>query len=219
MPNQKDLKFPFPWEERRPAIHEGVLFIPEYYFEHHLWTFPGFAAIFGEERPVHVEYCSGNGAWIIEKASQSADYWVAVEWRFDRVRKIWSKMKNLGLKNLFIVCGDGQIFARDYLPANSVDNVYINFPDPWPKEKHAKNRIFQAPFIEQLARTTKGKVTAVTDDPTYSSQILSEMKHWTSSFPEPRFMTEWPGYGSSFFDTLWRQKGCTIRYMQFARPL
>ncbi|MBS0616092.1 MAG: tRNA (guanosine(46)-N7)-methyltransferase TrmB [Verrucomicrobia bacterium] len=212
------LKYPFPWEERRPALHEGVLFIPDYYFEHHLWSFPGFAEIFGKEAPVHVEYCSGNGAWILEKAKNSPDLWVAVEWRFDRVRKIWSKMRNLGLKNLLIVCGDARIFAQEYLPSDSVNDVYINFPDPWPKEKHAKNRIFQPSFIDQLARTTKGKVTTVTDDPTYRTQILTEMKNWTSSFPEPGYVTEWPEYGASFFDTLWRQKGCTIHYMQFARP-
>jgi tRNA (guanine-N7-)-methyltransferase len=147
---------------------------------------------------------------------------VAVEWRFERVRKIWSKTQNNNLSNLFIISGDAQIFIKEYLPASSVDEVYINFPDPWPKEKHAKNRLFQHPFIDQLSRTLKpnGTITTVTDDPDYSQQISREMlAHgaWTPAFPEPYFVSEWEGYGASYFDTLWREKGKTIRYFQFRR--
>lgn len=203
-------------------IVDGVLFVPEYYDHHCAWTFPSWREIFGNNKPVIIEYCSGNGTWITEKAKKLSCNWVAVEWRFERVRKIWSKVKNYGLPNLFIVCGEAQVFARDYLPSQSINGVYINFPDPWPKEKHAKHRLFQRPFIEELSRTLKSfsSVTIVTDDPPYSEQITREfLSHsaWEARFPEPYFTTEWEGYGTSYFDTLWRQKGKTIRYFHFIK--
>lgn len=218
----KNLKFPYRWESRRPEIHEGVLFIPDYYDKHREWSFPDWKTIFGNTNPVIIEYCTGNGTWITEKAKDRSKNWVAVEWRFDRVRKIWAKAKNLGLENLFIVCGEAQTLAREYLTSNSVDEVFINFPDPWPKEKHAKHRLFQAPFVQELARTVKsaGRVTVVTDDPTYSEQLSHEMLSqpaWTAVFPKPYFVTSWEGYGASFFDSLWREKGREIRYFQFEK--
>lgn len=216
----KDLKSPYRWAARRPLLEDRVLFVPDYYDGHQELIFPKWKEIFGNDNPVIIEYCTGNGTWLAEKAKDSSKNWIAVEWRFERVRKIWSKMKNYGLSNLFIISGEAQTFAREYLPFSSVDGVYINFPDPWPKDKHAKNRLFQQPFIEQLARTIKsgGTLTVATDDPTYSEQISREMlanPAWKSDFPKPYYRTEWEGYGTSYFDTLWREKGKEIRYFQF----
>ncbi len=210
-----DLKFPYPWEERKPFLLGKVLFIPEHYDRHHEWIFPGWASIFGNDRAVNIEYCSGNGMWIAEKAKKSKENWVAVEYRFDRVRQIWAKMHNWGISNLLIVCGEALTFATEYLPDFSVAEVFVNFPDPWPKKKHAKNRLFQQPFIEQLARTVRNTVTVATDSEEYGDQILNEMQGWKATFQEPHFITEWPGYGTSFFETLWKQKGKTLRYYQF----
>lgn len=212
----QNLKFPYSWEERQPQLIDYVLFVPDYYDHHREWNFPGWEAIFGNSNRVMIEYCAGNGTWIVEKAKNSPDNWVAVEWRFDRVRKIWSKMKNNSLKNLLIVCGEAEIFTREYLPSKSIDHAYINFPDPWPKDKHAKNRLFQKSFVEELARTVKESATVVTDDPFYADQIAAQMlKSWHAHFPHPHYITSWPGYGASYFDTLWREKGKIIRYFKF----
>jgi tRNA (guanine-N7-)-methyltransferase len=218
----KHLKFPYTWENRRPEIRDKVLFIPDHYSRHKEWVFPRWDEVFGNTNPVIIEYCSGNGPWIVEKAQDKSKNWVAVEWRFDRVQKIWSKMKNHGLDNLLIVCGDAQIFVRDYLKDQSVSGVYVNFPDPWPKAKHAKNRLFQPPFIAELARTLEAGAffIVVTDDPIYGQQLVDVVLAngaWSPVYQPPHYMTEWEGYGCSYFDSLWREKGREIRYFQFLR--
>jgi tRNA (guanine-N7-)-methyltransferase len=218
----KHLKFPYTWEARRPEIRDGVLFIPDYYDKHKEWEMPVWETIFGNTNPVFIEYCTGNGAWIAEKAKDKSKNWVAVEWRFERVQKIWSKKKNQNLDNLFIVCGDARVFIREYLKDRSVDGVYVNFPDPWPKEKHAKNRLFQPPFIAELARTLKNGApfTVVTDDPPYGLQLTEVVLSngaWNPLYKPPHYATEWEGYGASYFDSLWRQKGREIRYFQFLK--
>ncbi len=220
---QKDLKFPFRWEERHPEISQGVLFIPEYYQEHQSFKMPVWKELFGADLPIVIEYCSGNGSWLIDRAKSNPNIgWVAVEWRFERVRKIWSKARNLKLNNVFIVCGEALTFSQNYLDDACVDNIFINFPDPWPKEKHAKNRLIQGQFVDQIARIAKPNAEAVfvTDDPTYRDQILKEMlasPKWNARFPTPYYLTEWPDYGTSYFDTLWRDKGLQIHYMSFQK--
>src|ERR1700722_5861913 len=111
----KDLKCPFRWADRRPMIVQGVLFIPQYYDKHAEWTFPGWEdpSLFGKKGKIFVEYCSGNGAWIIEKARSNPHLqWIAVEIQFERARKIWSKTQNLQLTNLIVVCGEALTFTR-----------------------------------------------------------------------------------------------------------
>jgi tRNA (guanine-N7-)-methyltransferase len=215
----EDLKYPFSWEERRPLLSQRVLFIPRHYSDHHEWSW-GDAFAFGNAK-VSIEYCSGNGAWIIAKAlSDPHRYWIAVEKRFDRVRKIWSKMENRGLSNLLIVCGEALTFTRHYLPVNSIDEVFVNFPDPWPKGRHAKHRLIQHSFIHEISRVMKaeGRAILVTDAIDYREQILSEFKKsdgWESHFPDPFYVHEWPDYGASYFDALWREKGRLIHYLHF----
>ena len=221
--NPKKLKPPLTWETRRPLIYDRILFVPDYYDRHHEWTFPGWESpdVFGREASVEVEYCSGNGLWIIEKALAHPERnWVAVERQFERVRKIWSKMHNFSLTNLFIVCGEALTFTRFYVPSRSFAAAYINFPDPWPKEKHAKNRLLNEPFISEMARTCSfgANATIVTDHFDYTLQInkaMLESPLWHPRFPEPYFVTEWENYGTSYFDALWRERGLKIYYMQY----
>jgi tRNA (guanine-N7-)-methyltransferase len=221
----KNLKCPFTWEERRPLLFQRVLFVPEYYQRHEEWTFPGWEdpSLFGNAREVFVEFCSGHGHWIIEKAKAHPEQnWVAVEMQFERVRKIWSKMQNNGLSNLLIVCGEALTFAKHYLPDSAVQAIYINFPDPWPKTKHVKHRLLQPPFVHELARIAKpsGTATLVSDDVPYCQQMSQQMlQHsaWSPVFPEPYYVTEWADYGYSFFDHLWREKGRTIHYLHFEK--
>ncbi len=217
----KNLKFPFTWEERKPAFYKGVLIVPQYYDKHEEWRDE--EGLFVSEKPIFIEFCSGNGDWVIEKAKQNPNVlWVAVEMQFERVRKIWSKMHNESVKNLLIVCGEALTFASHYLQENSIQEVFVNFPDPWPKDRHAKHRLIQRPFIDQLARVVKekGRATFATDDPPYSKQMVAEMRShtdWNNCFPDPYYIKDWEGYGHSWFKDLWQRKGRDFFYIQFER--
>lgn len=149
----EDLKAPFRWEERRILVSDRILYVPNQFDDYQSFTFPGWTdpQFFSRKLPVCIEYCSGNGAWIVAKAQIHSDMnWVAIEQKFERVRKVWAKMKNLNLDNLMVICAEGFRTTQNYIPGSSVKAVYINFPDPWPKKKHAKHRIIQSPFIEEI---------------------------------------------------------------------
>ncbi len=221
----EDLKTPFSWDEREILIKDHVWFVPDYYDHYDAFQFPGWKdpAIFGNDAPVYLEYCSGNGSWVASKAlKDTLINWVAVEKKFFRVRKIWSKIKNHRLNNLFAICGEGWNLTRRYIPSMSVDRVFINFPDPWPKTRHAKHRIIQPQFLDELARIlkTEGVITFVTDDADYSIwtiETFAQHAGFDSCYEAPHFLTEQPEYGTSYFDQLWREKGKTIRYHQFRK--
>lgn len=215
----KDLRAAFSWGERRPLIHDRVFHVPNYYTHHHTFSFPGWEseALFGNTHPICVEYCSGNGAWIVQRAKQFPDFnWIAVEIRYDRVRKIWSKMKNEQLSNLCVVCGEAWTFTHHYLKNHSIEDAFINFPDPWPKEKHEKHRLMKPRFLDELARVLKKrkKVTFVSDDSDYIEQT-TQLFLAHPNFQSYNLLTEYPEYGTSWFETLWRRKGKHIRYLQF----
>jgi tRNA (guanine-N7-)-methyltransferase len=221
----ESLKPPFSREDQRITIHDRVWYVPETTRYPDDFTFPGWEHpdLFGNTNPIVIEYCSGNGAWIAGKAAENPLInWVAVELKFDRVRKIWSKIKNLGLTNLVVVWGEAHAVTERYFPKATIQDVYINFPDPWPKRRHAKNRLLSIEFANQLSNILKeGRaLTFVTDDIPYSEEVIKVMgshPDFLSTYPDPFFATEKEGYGTSYFDDLWRSKGRLIRYHHFQK--
>lgn len=219
----EDLKIPFTFAERRAIIMNRLWYVPERVPLDN-FTFPGWSdeTLFGSEKPIHIEYCSGNGAWILKRAAAHPDVnFLAVEQRFDRSRKIWVKLHNMNLNNLVVAWAEGHLLTKTFIPAQSVQEISVNFPDPWPKRKHEKNRIIQKQFLDEAARILKpdGTITVVTDDATYSQQIIAEFTahtDFTNAFATP-FIEPGPDYGTSFFDELWRMKGKTIRLHRFVR--
>lgn len=222
----EDFKPPHPKEERRIYIYDRVWFIPNNRLPSaNTFHFPGWehTDFFGNTNPVCVEYCSGNGAWIAAKAQQNPHInWVAVEMKFDRVRKIWSKIKNHNLSNLIVICGEAMAATKAYFKADSINDIYINFPDPWPKKRHIKNRLIQDDFVEEVRRILANarSLTFVTDDAPYSEwfiETLARNPGFTSAHPAPFYLTESSDYGTSYFDELWRSKGKVIRYHSYVK--
>ena len=212
----KDLKAMFSWEERKPVLQDGLLCVPRYYEKHSDFT-QKISEIFGNDKPICVEFCSGNGEWIARASQMFPEFnWVAVEKQFKRTRKIWAKKQNLSIQNLLPVCGLAEDFCSFYMKEDKIFKAFVNFPDPWPKNSHAKNRIIQTPFIDMLTNvfSLNGELTLVTDDYTYSEQMMHVMsldKRWKTiedtSLPAD--------YGSSYFNRLWESMGKAIRYMKF----
>jgi len=220
-----DLRIPFVWEERRPVLLDRFLYVPDSYDRHAEWKPIPWSdpALFGNGQPVFLEYCSGNGQWICERAKQNPHInWVALDVRFDRSRKAWARMHRDLLSNLYIFCGEASVLTRYYIPKESLSEIFVNFPDPWPKLRHAKHRLIQAPFLKELAQAALpgAPATFVTDDGVYAAQILRELGAcpvWRPRLPPPHFTPDWHDYGSSYFADLWKTKGRMIHYIPYVR--
>lgn len=223
MVTAKDFKIPYTWQERHVVIENRIWFVPvrpvKTGFVFTDWHTSG---LFSSAQPVAIEYCSGNGSWILEKAKEMPHInWLAVEKRFDRARKIWVKATNAGLSNLAVALAEGLDLTSQFIPDNSVSQVFVNFPDPWPKRRHEKHRIICPEFVCELTRVIQheGKITLVTDDDDYSAIMIEEMQkspHCTSDIGPPYFCQAPDSYGTSFFDTLFRDLKRTIRMHLFS---
>lgn len=222
MVKAKDFRIPFTWENRHITIHDGVWFMPPV-LPDDPFVFTGWEMLFPKKQPVKVEYCSGNGSWIVEKAKNDPNSnWLAVEMQFERARLIWARAKNANLTNFAVAFAEGVELTRRFFPAASVDEIYVNFPDPWPKRRHAKHRVIRPEFVEQLARIipSKGIATLVTDNEDYSKIMIEEMLAnplFTSEIGHPYYQEATGAYGTSFFDSLFRKQAKTIRLHRFVR--
>jgi tRNA (guanine-N7-)-methyltransferase len=223
MVRPKHFPNPFPREHQDVLIQDRIWFAPE--VRETPFRFMGFEdpSLFGKKGPIALEYCSGNGIWIAAKAEASPDrHFLAVEMKWKRIKRIWSKIQNHSLSNLIGVCGEAFSWTKRFIPDASIDQVYINFPDPWPKKKHTKYRLINSAFLLEVARILQpgGEFTVVTDHIAYSESIIKLLlssPHFTPLCPDPYFLTEWEGYGSSYFEEIWRNKGLDIRYIPFRR--
>lgn len=223
--NPKDLLPPENWTGNEPLCEEGVFYLPRRQeFCAEVLTWPRIEELFSHPfQTLSVEFCSGNGHWIVEQARmQPKGGFVAVERRFDRVRKIWSKAQNAGIENLLIICGEALLATSYLFPSASIDHLFINFPDPWPKRRHAKNRLISSMLFDQVSPSlcTGGKITLVTDDLATSDRWVSFVEahpHYRFSWGERSYVTHLPEYGTSWFETLWRCHGREIRYHQAER--
>ena len=112
--------------------------------------------LFAHPAPLEVEIGAGRGEFIIERAAAMPDrHFLAVESAATVAQLIAIRAARRGLANLRVVRMDARPLLALMLPAASVDACHIYFPDPWPKERHFKHRLFVPSFVSSLRRTLK----------------------------------------------------------------
>lgn len=217
MKTKSDLIIPHSREESKPAFLERFLYLPKRGFDHKGASKIDWNHLFDRPAPIYVEVCSGNGQWIGEQAKERRDLnWVAVELDFARARKIWLKSFREDLPNLYVVCGEGITFLTHYVERGSVSEVFVNFPDPWPKRRHAKNRLIQAPFVSAVRDVLheRGCVTLATDDPPCRAQMEEQFGTELELISSEQDVAS---YGDSFFASLWKSKGKNLFYLKYRK--
>lgn len=123
---------------------------------------------------IWLEIGFGGAEHLCQQAKRSPDVGIiGVEPFKDGVAKALSFIDDMKLENVCLHHGD----ARDIverLTANSLDRVFILFPDPWPKKRHWKRRIVQSAFINDLVRVVKpgGQIRFATDVASYADWAL-----------------------------------------------
>lgn len=106
--------------------------------------------IFGNSNPIHIEVGMGKGRFIIQMALQNPDInYVGIEkYASVLLRALEKKEEIPDIPNLYFLCID----ARE-LPVvfgeKEIDKIYLNFSDPWPKERHASRRLPSREFLKR----------------------------------------------------------------------
>src|SRR6056297_1194466 len=112
-----------------------------------------FQQIYGNSAPIHLEIGCGKGEFLAMKSRVKWDKnFLGIEVKPKRIKSILKKLElqqhsNVRLLQLFVDAQSSQI-----IPPNSIEMIYINHPDPWPKRRHHKRRLLQDEFIDILHR-------------------------------------------------------------------
>lgn len=108
--------------------------------------------VFGNENPIRIEIGMGKGQFITELASRNPDVnYIGIEMYSTVMLKALSKRENKEqengeIKNLYYICTDARLLAEVF-EAGEVDRIYLNFSDPWPKDRHAGRRLTSPQFL------------------------------------------------------------------------
>ena len=103
---------------------------------------------FGNENPIHIEIGMGKGKFIMELAALNPDInYVGIEMYSSVLLKAIQKREGMReLSNLWFMREDARILA-DIFGTGEADRIYLNFSDPWPKDRHAKRRLTSPQFL------------------------------------------------------------------------
>lgn len=106
---------------------------------------------------LYVELGSGSGGHLISQAARSPNaLFVGFELRFKRAVKTAQKAKRLNLSNVVVLRTNAQALP-ELVPQRSIDGLYVNFPDPWARERWRKHRLLSKQFIKALSPVMKPK--------------------------------------------------------------
>lgn len=134
------------------------------------------AAIFGRTAPLVIEIGSGMGESTAAMAAERPDVnLLAVEVYKPGVAQAFHHLAKAGIDNVRLLRADAFGVFTDLVATGSVDEVWLFFPDPWPKTKHHKRRLVTSEFVELVAsRLRKGGVFRLaTDWEPYAEQMLA----------------------------------------------
>ena len=111
--------------------------------------------IFKNDFPIHIEIGMGKGRFITELASMNPDInYVGIEKYSSVLLRAIQKMEANELKNLVFIRMDAE-YITDVFAGDEIDRIYLNFSDPWPKDRHAKRRLMSCNFLNRYTQIMK----------------------------------------------------------------
>ena len=135
--------------------------------------------LFDNAAPLHLEVGFGGGHfWALQHALEGAVNYLGVEISGVSVQKALAKYRAAGVQRGIVTRVAAEFLIRNILPTDSVERVYVNFPDPWPKGKHEENRFVRAETFELLSKRLKlgGELWLTTDHPEYYQFALDNAR-------------------------------------------
>ncbi|WP_026517683.1 tRNA (guanosine(46)-N7)-methyltransferase TrmB [Butyrivibrio sp. MC2021] len=139
--------------------------------------------VFGNDKPIHIEIGMGKGRFIMDMAALNPDInYIGIEKYSSVLLRAIQKQEELQLPNVIFIRMDAEVITEVFAPAE-VDKIYLNFSDPWPKDRHAKRRLPSREFLGRYDKILKpeGVVEFKTDNRDLFQFALDEVEPagWT----------------------------------------
>lgn len=179
--------------------------------------------IFGNTAPVEIEIGFGKCGFLLELAAQHpATNFLGIEMSRKYYRKGLKKAHRALLPNVKLLWGEAYHIFKRYIADASVIKLYINFPDPWPKNKHTKRRLLNREFASIAAQklTTDGRIEIATDMEPYIHEAMTafdansfyeKVYYRTNHHPEHTRLSQ------TEYEREFLQQGKTLHYAKYRR--
>ena len=179
--------------------------------------------LFGNESPVEVEIGCGKGRFLINSAmAYPGINYIGIEraLRYFRIMKERVVRRELG--NVRLLRDDAVYFVERFIPDGAVSAYHIYFPDPGPKKRHRKRRLFNPRFLEEIERTlaVEGTLDFATDYVEYYEEIraLLEASDRLDALEEIPERVRELGRDLTNFETKYTAEGRAIHRGAYVKP-
>jgi tRNA (guanine-N7-)-methyltransferase len=177
-----------------------------------------------EEDPIDLEVGIGNGFFFEHLCRSNPEkHFLGVELKFKPLIQTIKRVLRAGNKNGRVIRYDATDLDEIFAP-NELNNVFIFFPDPWPKKRHHKNRLLTFAFFMTLFHLQRpGSTLEIkTDSEEYFQWILErvpttpyEVEAQTDNLHESGWAS---GNFLTHFEKLWSGKGLKTHYLKLRKP-
>lgn len=196
-------QFPYEFEARKP-----ILFFPE-----------PLVQIEGD----FLEVGPGRGDFLMALAEQYPDRRVvAIELAKRRYYKLIPRIEKRGITNITLIQAAAQVAIPRHCQPRTFERIYVLFPDPWPKDRHAPHRLLNTEFLIMLAGllTDSGSFFFATDHQPYAEWVVENLRNvpmLLNTGGPFAGRSDIDDYVPSFFEQKWREEGREIFYLRCRR--
>lgn len=176
-----------------------------------------FEVMFGNANPVALEIGSGKGRFLIQSATERPHVnFVGIEKSLHYYRVIRDRLARHGLPNARIVNYDAFQVVREMLPDESLAELHIYFPDPWPRPRERKRRMIRDEVMTEWIRVMKpdARGVYVTDHKEYFEKAIEVLQSFfdahvadaLESLPRTNYEAKYREAGRPIYEARFRRK-------------
>jgi len=164
--------------------------------------------IFGRTGSVAVEVGCGNGEFLVNWARSHPDWnFLGIELSLVSGERIQSRIHSEKLKNIRILRDDARFALPELFADRSINQVVMNFPDPWPKERHRNRRLITPSFINTIgAILTIGGIFELYTDQDWYALKAQALFSSSSLFAAGEVEINPPRNVSTKYERKWREQ-------------
>lgn len=189
-------------------------------------AFPApWGALFGRVAPLHLEVGFGDGRFTSARARDLPDEdFVGLEISGVSLRRALARLRRERVDNVRLLKVGAEFAVRHLFAPDSLGSVVVNFPDPWPKDRHAGRRLLREPFFRLAASrlAAGGEIRLATDHPDYLAFAEAEgrasgLYSLLSAEPPPevfetKYALKWRGQGKPLHYRVFRYDGAPVEH-------
>jgi tRNA (guanine-N7-)-methyltransferase len=176
---------------------------------------------FAADKPLHIEIGMGQGRYLNAAALSHPEHnYLGLEKRAEPLMWLLKQMQEPHPANLRILCAEAALLPEIFAPGE-VDTLYLLFPDPWPKIRHAKRRLTSPAFVEvyQCILKPAGRLIFKTDGAAFYHWSCENFKE--AGWRLAKASEDWPlraGEIITNYEQRFRDLGQAICYAELIPP-